>query len=1162
MSIEHFKKRLIQKHQKPLLEAQTNSVREEVDEETSSNSSGSSTVSNDQKQEKNKHNTIQTKVARKRNVCRSKFRHNSLTIFKLGTSVPTSLCKSKEPYNVSTEKNLQLCCENKEAQSNNNNSNVVNYNVVSETSKTTNKEAITEQIINSIDTNKNIQRSQLYNNKLSGKHILPAIVPEISFINQNSSIRRYSIEETSRTETNTIRKLPLHQTAPIWNGTTQQPRLPIQRTCTERISPDSTSSTVVIPSNLPYNDTNPPPITNKCPYIPKSLPLNVSLPSNTTITPITHPNAYFSKTSDPQRYVESVLTKPSAEVTETPINLSVKENLLKLMDPHFYSKYQYILDNITQGIDELKLGLSLSSNRFSTSIQDYHKLLRITVAKAMLPLSRRLMRVPFNAEILAIFNYFYQYLTFVKVAVDVSIELKLFIDDLINEIISFLTKTIFNDSTINPTLRRYTIKILTHDLDSQIPLLKDVLPIIPEKYTDPNWMRHFLNALKRNVPNTKPKPPTKRKLNHLQSNSKRSTNRNKSVLPTDNYTPETSNILSVSDSYSVNILDKPTVIVQDESMEVTVTDKDTLVDKRDNTKEIPPSEMDIKKEWFKCENGVTEDLNLFKELLRNEDKEVYKKVLEKLVGLKQTTLSHEIITIDDEEEDTSKEDTSIVKSEIKDNSFIEKRSPSDVVIIEVDEENHSIGNNASDSNQNYIKNIKIPCGTQTPQEVETSNSSSKILKTCSVQSEINLPKTNNNKIINLVSPTHYNGIKNIETVSSKSYPEKTNKQTPLIETIESNTTKTSMNTGNLSALKPEVEDISSDEEDRKPFVKTIGYDCTISDPERFFENSNIHICKLVSTSEPCIKPDPIPKYIYTMPVGPLTPLQTEKKKNIIELSEFNETKKSLTCRLKINNEPKVCTPRLYSVDSPNQSNTPESISPSDLVTEHLGTSGANWKNWITEERNKSFLTQRRLSERRQSIETISSVGSDYSPSVDHEENYVKIRIEKKWYRINKSVMECIPKGKMTYDREKNHLVRYFDDAQIEQFIKNVNLDLVAASDFFKKMRERVGGYLCDNIFLTPFEVPENNEVIQLSNDISFAKDDNISDPELYVEEVEKVERFVPKDFFGFYKYVTGYQIIHNHDPISFQMFLTMHNTNRIKSFYRRYLLSILENKYV
>lgn len=212
--------------------------------------------------------------------------------------------------------------------------------------------------------------------------------------------------------------------------------------------------------------------------------------------------------------------------------------------------------------------------------------------------------------------------------------------------------------------------------------------------------------------------------------------------------------------------------------------------------------------------------------------------------------------------------------------------------------------------------------------------------------------------------------------------------------------------------------------------------------------------------------------------------------------------------------------------------------------------------WTLGERHKEFLNMYYQHNRRNSVETISSVGSDYSPVPSPTENTVEIKIDSRWFKIKRALYEKIPKGKLCYIRQTNTLIRYFDDNQMRQFIENLNdkTDPGEVEDVIKQIKSKNKTYSNSDMFIGP---PMKNEVIQLKREVHFSHVDDLSDPHLYEAEMSAVEQWIPADFSGYYKYVTGYQIIHNNPPVSFQTFLTMHNTNGIKNLLKKYVTSLI-----
>ncbi|CAH1178906.1 unnamed protein product [Phaedon cochleariae] len=203
-----------------------------------------------------------------------------------------------------------------------------------------------------------------------------------------------------------------------------------------------------------------------------------------------------------------------------------------------------------------------------------------------------------------------------------------------------------------------------------------------------------------------------------------------------------------------------------------------------------------------------------------------------------------------------------------------------------------------------------------------------------------------------------------------------------------------------------------------------------------------------------------------------------------------------------------------------------------------------WHPWLHNEQGRGASTSRR-----QSVETISNAGSDYSPTVAPEATVFEIRLDSKWYRISKNLYDKIPKGKLRYVKENNAFVRYCDGYEMEQFVENIS-----EAQHNEELKGRFIRLIRHCMYLGPVH---SGEVIEMSGDVKFSSDAYVSEPETYSEEVSKVERFIPSDFFGFYLYVTGFQIVHGNPPISFHTFLMMHNTNRTLLLLKKYIYNLL-----
>lgn len=125
----------------------------------------------------------------------------------------------------------------------------------------------------------------------------------------------------------------------------------------------------------------------------------------------------------------------------------------------------------------------------------------------------------------------------------------------------------------------------------------------------------------------------------------------------------------------------------------------------------------------------------------------------------------------------------------------------------------------------------------------------------------------------------------------------------------------------------------------------------------------------------------------------------------------------------------------------------------------------------------------------------------------------------------------LPKGKLFYHRKSNTLLRYFDQDQVHLFLKNVNNNVQVKDD--------------------------KSERYILDSSVVFSNLDKFDEPKDYLDEIKLVEKNVPEDFALFYKYVTAYQVRNHHEPISFQTFLLMYNTDGLNSLIENYAKSYL-----
>ncbi|KAJ8971838.1 hypothetical protein NQ317_001551, partial [Molorchus minor] len=309
--------------------------------------------------------------------------------------------------------------------------------------------------------------------------------------------------------------------------------------------------------------------------------------------------------------------------------------------------------------------------------------------------------------------------------------------------------------------------------------------------------------------------------------------------------------------------------------------------------------------------------------------------------------------------------------------------------------------------------------------------------------------------------------------------------------------------------------------------------------------------------------------VYTKPVTPqrtrrhsVTPGNEETSsisKCLADMVEFSEDSSSSVCHIKVPGKSSSSSTAVVPIQSFAHAHSAAlTVSPivhspprdKDIMT--------IWKNRTTQEQHRRFFNFERLKSiegdvlnRRRSTDTINSVGSDCS-NFNPVNDYCELKTDLKVFKIKRSVLERIPKGKMCYIRDSNTLIRYFDDSQMELFLRNLNLnsEKLIISDLLKQIKGCTDGLSDIETLLCQFNSLKKTEIIKLPKDVQFSAEDKLSQPEFYIQELEKAEEYIPRDFFAFYKYVTGYQIVHNHTPISFQMFLIMHNTNGIRDLFK------------
>lgn len=147
-----------------------------------------------------------------------------------------------------------------------------------------------------------------------------------------------------------------------------------------------------------------------------------------------------------------------------------------------------------------------------------------------------------------------------------------------------------------------------------------------------------------------------------------------------------------------------------------------------------------------------------------------------------------------------------------------------------------------------------------------------------------------------------------------------------------------------------------------------------------------------------------------------------------------------------------------------------------------------------------------------------------------------------------------PSGKLHYRRDKHMFLRYFDDTQVALYKKslsNQDDEMLTTSGDNMETRFKPFNFFGEQLGKT--------EIVNLPKDVEFSTKEDLPDVEEFVKESSLVEKYVPKDFADFYRYVTGFQIIKNKHPVSLETFLTMYNTNRTSELLRKYLQRLDED---
>lgn len=171
----------------------------------------------------------------------------------------------------------------------------------------------------------------------------------------------------------------------------------------------------------------------------------------------------------------------------------------------------------------------------------------------------------------------------------------------------------------------------------------------------------------------------------------------------------------------------------------------------------------------------------------------------------------------------------------------------------------------------------------------------------------------------------------------------------------------------------------------------------------------------------------------------------------------------------------------------------------------------NWKSSLAEDPTKSFQELYKI--RRHSVESRSSFSDTSSPIPP--DDMATVKMGSASFLIRKTFLGYIPKGKLYYGKDTNTFVQCYANGETRK------LQIV-------------------------------NEP-QMQQQWLFSSEADFDDAARFSKEFEKVQKFVPKDFAQYYRFVTGYQILHHKNPISFHTFLEMHNGDRMDTFFVKYL---------
>ncbi|KAJ8942037.1 hypothetical protein NQ318_002791 [Aromia moschata] len=1312
--MEHYKKRLIHQHEKPAVVSPQQVTAEEEDESPAVSPVGCGSSQPNALQEKRREDGVTTKVARKRAVCRSKFRHRDMELFKLGTSygIPTSLCKSKEPYNVCAEKNLQMCCQS--LQQNGKKDDV--------------PVSITDAIINSMEGSKRkdalLWRSMSLNNDRpevpevsnnnvvrenaksigNGKHVLPAIVPEVVERKRRSLSVATSSEETMNGWERNAQDIP--KSAPV--SINAKKVVPPTRISVESSPVEHQTDNERSPMEEWARKSMLTPNTE--PEISQHGPINLSLRRSVEIAPpVVQRNAYNDPPNEQQEPARKPPALPQTPAQEAP-RIHPAQEIPRIHPADVAGAYYF--PEIQQQLTRMS-----GPNAPAGAVANEE------LIRTIINLVKSSMDPTFSIEVLLILNKWYIELRSYSVRPGVSQGLRVSIARALGDVLLYVSDKVFQ-APLTERLQGYAEEMMQAPLSPHKDLLASLLPLLARNHVSDEWMRCLLtllahppasvaprgpyfaaecpppppydgqhirvNAVQRqptdatqfrglyqNTPpaytrpdrlyladnrcippknGPQPNPPTSNGGRYLVSDALEIIPIRKAVTPnmavpqtnllqrpnavmmsethnrnssgneqrnTDQINSENASMVNISSIFPTNLRTQLSRLVNNQNSQLSIASATVSEQTAPDVEQLLRTNVIYSKahaltsdttQKVNEDNAAVEETSVSpRNQLPNEtidpDAHLDQEVSNYSNGNTRKTISSTVIVQDNSMEitrgradetpsrtvfkscddmvvervqSTGSGDTETTKGELKEEYDVKNETEYGIGMkleCELKDEKDLLKKEEENQGQEFVsmdddEEVLIEEVSQMPKPKEPLPILIKLppLKRKDDKNGRHLEKRRKSAspsgcvvvIDDEGSPAAERTKHNAESDYNQNYitrdvtdEEKPVPNHPPAEIIEiSDSPVRPMQ----APRRPVIEDISSDEESLGPVRHRDTYESKVSDdPRQILQTSEVSHCTLIEDSVRQMERRSLPKrpLVYTRPLGyagrypdpEAVPEPSPKESGRLSSNaRFEGDHASMTCSVRVRNASdlryagvKGAPPAFKSPIPAVCVTSPTSVPTSPVLAVLPMTAGTNWKGLFTDEQKRSFLEFRR------------SISTESAGSPEHPREGRRVRHQKR-YRLKRKQYEKVPRGKLCYIRENNTFVRYFDGDQMEQFVQNLGEGSAVASDLLRQIKGRADSSDAAG------DHGKGGEIITLSKDVRFSEEDFISDPQLYVEEVERVERHAPRDFCGFYKYVTGYQIVHNHPPISFQTFLTMHNTNRVRTLLRNYVNALVEGE--